>query len=221
MCIQETKWNKAEFVYLASVLPNFFQRSCVVIDAQGAAGGVLIAWKHAYILMNSFTTKHTCTVVLKQPSTGTLFAVTSVYGPSREDKKQEFIQELRCLADLIEVPWIMCGDFNLVRWLIDRSGSMRNFGLMFEFNDLIRDLQLLDVVLENRDYTWSNKQPAPVFSKLDRCFITTEWALMYPVITLTALETIVSDHVPILLHCKTPQAKKAPLRLERFWFQYD
>ena len=102
VCIQETKWNKTEFVYLASVLPNFFQRSCVVIDAQGAAGGVLIAWKHAYILMNSFTTKHTCTVVLKQPSTGTLFAVTSVYGPSREDRKHEFIQELRCLADFIE-----------------------------------------------------------------------------------------------------------------------
>ncbi|XP_078178587.1 uncharacterized protein LOC144572790 [Carex rostrata] len=97
---------------------------------------------------------------------------------------------------------------------------MRGFGLMFQFNDLIRELQLIDVQLQNRDYTWSNMQPVPIFSKLDRCFLTSDWAMMYPIITLTALETIVSDHVPLLLHMKTPQQRKSHKRLERFWFKY-
>lgn len=91
---------------------------------------------------------------------------------------------------------------------------------MSEFNDLIRDLQLIDVPLLNRDYTWCNKQPAPLFSKLDRCLLSPEWALMFPSITLTAMEMIVSDHVPLLLQYKTPPTKKAPFRLEKFWFQY-
>lgn len=39
---------------------------------------------------------------------------------------------------------------------------------MCSFNDLIRYLGIIDVNLENRDFTWSNKRPAPVFSKLDR-----------------------------------------------------
>lgn len=198
VCIQETKWSRFEFAYAANVLPNFFNRSCVFIDAQNAAGGVFIAWKHAYTLQNSFTTRHTCTVVLKHPSTGSNFAVTTVYGSSRDEEKEEFIREVSNLANHISIPWIMSGDFNLVRWLVDRSGNMRGFGLMFEFNDLIRELQLIDVQLQNRDYTWSNKQPVPIFSKLDRCFLSSDWALMYPIITLTALEIIVSDHVPLL-----------------------
>lgn len=100
-------------------------------------------------------------------------------------------------------------------------GSNERFDHMFQFNDLIRDLQLMEVPLQNRDFTWTNKQPAPIMSKLDRVFLTPDWALKYPVITLTALEMIVSDHVPLMLTCKTPQAKTAPFRLERFWFRYQ
>lgn len=65
VCMQETKWNRFEFVYVSSVLPNFFNRQCVVLDACHLAGGIIIAWKHTYVLINSFTTCHICTAFLR------------------------------------------------------------------------------------------------------------------------------------------------------------
>lgn len=65
---------------------------------------------------------------------------------------------------------MLLGDFNLVRWLVDRSGDYRGMELMTLFKDLTRDLGLVDIQLQNRAYTWCNKQPRPVFSKLDRFF---------------------------------------------------
>lgn len=86
--------------------------------------------------------------------------VTNVYGPSRDEENETFIQELNKLSNFISHPWILVGDFNLVRWLIDCSGGIRSFGLMNEFNDLIMDLALIDVPLRNKSFTWSNKRQA-------------------------------------------------------------
>lgn len=57
--------------------------------------------------------------------------VTNVYGPSSdEEEKFRFIQELRTLSAMVRDPWILLGDFNLVRWMIDRTGDMRGFDLI-------------------------------------------------------------------------------------------
>lgn len=171
-------------------------------------------------MVNTYVTRNTCTAIIMQPSSGETFQVTTVYGPTQDNLKQEFMNEVRGMVPLIKHPWVLLGDFNLVRWLVDRSGQMRGFDFMFEFNDLIRQLQVIDVPLQNRIYTWSNKQPTPVFSKLDRVFISTEWSTMLPDISLQAHEVIVSDHVPLVLHLKHQQKVAAPLRIEKFWLNY-
>lgn len=99
-------------------------------------------------LQNSWVTRHSCSALFKQSSTGSLFVVTNVYGPSTDEYKQEFIGELRNIASLVQHPWILGGDFNLVRWMIDRSSNNVNFRLMALFNDFIRDTALLDVPLQ-------------------------------------------------------------------------
>lgn len=220
VCIQESKWNTYDLAYVASVLPSYFEMRCVLLNAQGRSGGCIIAWKRDYELINCFVTKHTCSAILRQPRSGKNMHITTVYGPSEDNEKILFMEEIRKLAELVQHPWMLVGDFNLVRWLVDHSGDMRGFGLMCAFNDLIRDFQLVDVPLENRKYTWSNKQPAPILSKIDRCLITPEWALQLLDISLQALEVIVSDHAPMLLQCKHRQQRKAPMRLKRFWLQY-
>lgn len=68
VCLQDTKWNKFDFAYISCVLPSFFHRGVFWVDANNLAGGIFIAWKHAYTLINSFATRHTCTVVLQQAS---------------------------------------------------------------------------------------------------------------------------------------------------------
>jgi hypothetical protein len=107
-----------------------------------------------------------------------------VYGPAEESDKLEFITELRSIANHIQGPWLLVGDFNLVRWLIDRSGDMRGWGIVTLFNDFIRDNDRMDILLSNRSYTWSNKQLEPVLSKLDRVFASTHWSSHFPVMSL-------------------------------------
>lgn len=113
-CLQETKWNQIDFSYVASVLPTFFARNCVSVNAADSKGGMIIAWKRNYALVSNWATKHTCSAVLIQIVTGTKFIITNVYGPSVDNGKLEFLEELLRLKQLIMGPWMLLGDFNVV-----------------------------------------------------------------------------------------------------------
>lgn len=221
-CLQETKWNTDDPLCHAKALPNFFERRCAALLAIGSSGGTIISWKRSYTLVNSWTTTHTVSALLKQEATGATFIITSVYGPSADEvePKRAFIQELRMVADLISHPWILLGDFNLTRWLTDRPGDLRGLSLMQLFNDLIRELEVEDVPLQNRAYTWCSKRPDPNFSKIDRVFLTPGWAIRFPLITLRALEMVVSDHCPLVLSCSQRSTSKKEPRWENFWFDF-
>lgn len=88
---------------------------------------------------------------------------------------------------------------------MDRTGDMRGLNLMCSFNETITELEVEEVQLSNRYYTWSGNRPMPRLSKLDRCFISTEWAVGFPLINLNALEILTSDHAPLVLSLRKPQ----------------
>lgn len=188
-----------------------------MVHANNSAGGLLIAWKHTYKLISSWGTRHTCSALLQQINTGALILISNVYGPAIDDLKPAFVEELRGIASLVQSPWILGGDFNLVRWLIDISGNQRSFRLMALFNDLIRDLQLVDVPLTNRRYTWCNNRPDPTHSKLDRILITLDISLQFALISLKALEVLASDHAPLVLSFANEQTTKRSFKMELFW----
>lgn len=219
VCIQESKLNEFNLAYFSSFLPSYLEKSCVYINAVNHNGGCIISWRKSYTSLNSWSTRHTCSVVLRQNSSGSVFTVTNVYGPSVDAQKQDFLRELEELAKTIQQPWCLVGDFNMVRWMIDRSGDYRCLSLMDNFNDLIMRLQLVDIPLKNRDYTWCNKQPDPIFSKIDRCFLTSDWTTSYPIITLHAQESMISDHIPLLLTCKHRRQVKKQQQMELNWLR--
>lgn len=221
ICIQETKRNKDELKYTSRVLPSFFERNCVILSAKESLGGCLISWKRSFLLLNSWVSEHTCSTVLLQKNTGAKLVVTNAYGPLGETSKYLFFKEICYIATLVSTPWVLAGDFNVVRWIRDWSGAMRNFNNMSQFNEVIMDLQLIDVPLRNKTFTWTNKQPSPIFSKLYRIFLSPELSLIFPIITLQALPMTVSDHVPLLLTCKQKQPIKQGIKMELGWFKYD
>ena len=111
--LQETKMNENNLNYV-SVLPFFFERNCVVVHAHNTSGGLLISWKYTYKLISSWGTRHTCSALLQQINSGAFLLVTNVYGPSTDDLKPAFIEEIRRVASLVHHSWILGGDFNLV-----------------------------------------------------------------------------------------------------------
>lgn len=201
-------------------MPSYFEKQCVFNSAINHSGGIIISWKKCYISLNSWSTRHTCSVLLRQVNTGAVFTLTNVYGPSDDALKPEFILELKNVAERVNTKWILVGDFNLVRWFIDRPGDMRAINLMDSFNDLIMELQLVDVPLKNRSYTWCNKRPIPSFSKIDRVFMSPEWSTIFSTVVLQAQDMMISDHVPLLLTCKHRSHIKQQPRIELMWLRY-
>lgn len=218
---QETKCNRMQLSYVSRFLPSFFDLDVAFNLAANSAGGLIIAWRRSFNLISSWSTKHSLTVLLQHHSTQAQLLITNTYGPTEDSLKPSFIQELAYLASRAHANWILAGDFNMARWLIDRSGNQRSFRLMELYNDFIRVANLIDVPLQNRAYTWCSNRPQPVFSRIDRVFMTADWSGRFPVINLQALETIVSDHVPLLLSCKGLQQQKKQFRLELFWLKYQ
>lgn len=70
VCIQESKLNEFDSNYFLSFLPSFFEKQCVFINAINTLGRCLISWRRNYTPLNSWTTRHTCSVVLRQDNSG-------------------------------------------------------------------------------------------------------------------------------------------------------
>lgn len=217
---QETKCNRMDLRYILRFLPSFFSTDVVYNLALNSAGGTLIAWRRSYQLINAWGTRHTVTVMLRQAGSGQCILITNAYGPSQDSMKPDFVKELAFLSNMAAHPWILAGDFNLVRWMTDRSSCNTAFTLMDMFNRFIAQAGIVDIPLRNRTYTWSSRRPQPSFSKLDRIFLSQQWTIAYPVIHLEALENIVSDHTPLVLTCKGLQQKQRRFQMELFWLKY-
>lgn len=218
---QETKCNRMDYAYAVHFLPSFFSNEMAYNLSINSAGGTIIAWKHSYQLLSSWSTRHTVSVRLRKLGSDMEFSVTNAYGPIANALKEDFVNELRLCAELNNHPWILLGDFNLTRWLVDRSSGNHSFALMDLFNGFISDAGINDIQLLNRSFTWTSKRPVPSFSKLDRVFVSSEWITAYPVVILEALELLVSDHTPLVLTCKGVQQQRRNVRMELFWFTYQ
>ena len=59
----------------------------------------------------------------------------------------------------------------MTRFSGERQGCEGNIVDMDFFNDLIRDLGLIDIPLEGKSFTWSNKRAMVAFVKLDQFLI--------------------------------------------------
>jgi hypothetical protein len=91
------------------------------------------------------------------------------------------------------------------------------------FNAVIDGLNLKEIQLFGRKYTWANNLANPTFKKLDRVLITTEWEEKYPLTMVRALTREVSDHTPVLLSsgessCMTTQSM---FKFELVWILRD
>jgi hypothetical protein len=68
------------------------------------------------------------------------------------------------------------------------------------FNNWIDRWGLIELDASNRKFTWTNNQDPPIFLKIDRIFVSTEWESAFPLASVKALERLPSDHNPLLLN---------------------
>jgi hypothetical protein len=53
------------------------------------------------------------------------------------------------------------GDFNLIYWAEDKNNNNLDRAMMGRFQRIINDLQLIELLLLGRKFTWSNERSPP------------------------------------------------------------
>jgi len=179
-------------------------------------GGVLIAWDPAFFSLDNFIKPYSLSTSISSTTSNIDFTVTNTYGPSDHSASLPFLQNLLELPPLITGPWILLGDFNLVRCAADKNNGQINVPLTNAFNDAIHQLNLSEIDLSDRLFTWSNKQPNPILARLDRAFSNNDLNLAFPLTNLSSLPRPTSDHTPLLLTLSTSLPQTGFFRFENF-----
>lgn len=116
-------------------------------------------------------------------------------------------------------PWICLGDFNLIYQVVDKNNRNLNRMLMGCFRNTLDACNLLEIVLQNRKYTWSNERESPTLVHLDRVFCNPDWETCFPLASLQALSSSISDHCPLFLSQSDDLPWPASFKFEQFWIR--
>jgi exonuclease III len=182
---------------IRETLEDEFSRNFALLPAQETRGGAALAvHEDAYIILQAFTLEFSVTAELQSTTSLDKWWLTVVYGPQGDSEKLRFLQEVRQIKFLVSGAWLLLGDFNLILSAEDKSNSNLNRRLMGTFKSVVDDLELKELTLKGRKFTWSNDVTQ---TRIDKGFCTAEWDLMLLNCVLQAVSSLVSDHCPLLL----------------------
>jgi len=213
--LQETKLENVTAEDIIEILGARFRTQFAFLPAQGTRGGAIVAVdEDFYSIINSEFREHTVSVCLASTQCLATWWLTVVYGPQGDRQKIEFLRELREVKAVTGDNWLVIGDFNLILHAEDKSNDNLNRRLMAEFSSTLNYLELKELKLNGRKYTWSNNVTQ---TRIDRAFCTVEWDLMLPHSALEAQSSLVSDHSPLLLAGASAVLSYRGFRFEHFW----
>ena len=129
----------------------------------------------------------------------------------------EFLAELEEIRDLQAGPWAIVGDFNLLTNPEDKSNEVVNRRMITRFRTRLNRLELKEMYLLGRRYTWSNERRLPTLEKIEHVFTTNSWEDLHQSCLLTELGSAVSDHCPLLLDLDAAFHMGRRFRFEAFW----
>jgi endonuclease/exonuclease/phosphatase family metal-dependent hydrolase len=143
----------------------------------------------------------------------------AVYGAAQPEFKEQFLTELVQACRKVSLPLLVGGDFNIIRNPSEKSNDRYDDRWPFLFNAIIDGLNLREIEMSGRKFTWANSNKVPTYEKLDRVLASTEWEQEFPRVTVDALNREISDHTPLLLNTgdKVNVGNKSEFKFELSW----
>ena len=112
---------------------------------------------------------------LRNKADNFIWSLVTVYGAAQDDQKAAFLRELVNLARDNPHPILIGGDFNMLRFPHEKSRGRFDNHWPFLFNVVIDSLDLKEVHMSGRQFTWANSLPEPTYEKLDRVLMDIDW----------------------------------------------
>jgi hypothetical protein len=138
-----------------------------------------------------------------------------VYGPQGVLEKKMFIRELKGLKDGAPPAWLLMGDFNLISSTRDKNNGRVNMAMINRFKKAVNHMQVRELNLLGKKFTWSNQQATPTLTRIDKMFCTPGWENLYDKPALQALSSSTSDHCPLLVSSFSPPRSRPKLDISQ------
>ncbi|KAI0491773.1 hypothetical protein KFK09_026033 [Dendrobium nobile] len=143
-----------------------------------------------------------------------------VYAACTKSNRLPLWYQLRQFASIINGPWCIGGDFNIISNSAERlGGNAANVNAMDDFNSMISDCNLNDICYFGCSFTWYR---ANLWQRLDRFLFNDNWIADFPFSSVEHLSRTLSDHSPLLLNVKTNmQLNALSFRFHNMWMLHN
>jgi exonuclease III len=215
VCLQETKMEDISRIMVLQMLGPAFG-SYKFLPSVGASGGILVAWHDRLGSSGNFRIDAHSVSIQFSSRDGLPWWLACVYGPQGTEAKIQFLHELRGIRQNCHGPWLIGGDFNMICNEADKNNQNLDRAMMGRFQRWINDMNLKELLLHGRRYTWSNGHNNPTLVRLDRVFCSVEWEEAFPDCLLQSSVTQDSDHCPLILGLHDVKRGKRRFHFEAF-----
>ena len=174
------------------------------VKGDNSAGGILTLWDPQKLgIVNAEESRNYLSLVIQPLGDRETYMITNVYGPQKLEDKLKLLTSPEELRERYrDMPWILEGDFNMIKSLTEKKGGTRTLGRdSISFLNLINKMRLVDAETINGTFTWNNKRggASQVASKLDRFMISEDLFLTCFDMLALILPLGGSDHWPVQL----------------------
>ncbi|KAL7169037.1 hypothetical protein ACSBR2_034129 [Camellia fascicularis] len=169
-----------------------------MVDSERSVGGLLCIWRpQVFELKDCSSSKHF--IILSGTSAQAFDCViVNIYAPNEVLKRKKLWDSLVNLQPHFPNPWCVGGDFNEIKFLPERKGCSRRERRMKNFNEFVDQMELYDLPMLGRQFTWCNASEGDRWSRIDRFLLDSLWLEKFP-FNQWGLPRTISDHSPILL----------------------
>ncbi|XP_057436703.1 uncharacterized protein LOC130729089 [Lotus japonicus] len=223
ICIQETKLEAVNVSICTQIWGDcdYEWQACPAVNR---GGGLLCVWKRGVFHMQEcYSGPGFMGLVGNWGNMLELSVIVNIYSPCRIEEKRSMWQHLVDWKNSNTASlWCLGGDFNSVRSEDERRGITVNSGPqrrdMVEFNRFIEEMEVLDLPLSGRKYTWVRPN-GQAQSKIDWFLLSLEWLAKWPHSVQLGLNREFSDHCPVLLRSIYQDWGPKPFRVMNCWMK--
>ncbi|KAF7152135.1 hypothetical protein RHSIM_Rhsim01G0069200 [Rhododendron simsii] len=189
----------------------------------GSVAGIIVAWDKQGPLVSLLSTSDQM-MLLSVTMEMKTFVISIVYGYNQAGNRKKLWDDLRTSYGLVGLqPWILMGDFNVVRWQNERSDhGYFDATSAGDFNTCLEDIGMEDINTTGFLFTWSNRRAGREYcgSRLDRVVVNAQWQHIFTESEAVVLTPGVSDHCPLTVSILPYQGGKKPFKFFNFWMTH-
>jgi hypothetical protein len=134
------------------------------LPPQGRSGGILVGMNTASLQVKKVTNGDYCVKFkIRSKQDGFEWLLIPVYGAAQEINKPEFLAELVRTYENETLPLLLGGDFNIIKRQEEKNNDNFNPRWPFILNAIIESLEVREIVMSGRQFTWANRRITQTF----------------------------------------------------------